>query len=454
MKKTRALVLAASISMAFQSHAQSLDIEAMDTGELFQRTIDTVPECIEYCVDGMSLYMVILPFYVYFYWTPNVSHNSPDLLLMAHNSFTTTPYKEFNGYIGKAYTKTATAVSKAIFNDVDVEIGGGRTIYKKYGQHQSLNYKETTGVGHPASFILKMFSSGGLKPDGYWVGTGRDRYWHQCRTHGCIEEENSAFGNSVRQEIKIEKDNTPAPSQRQKDEDSRRFLSGWPQSNGTTTTMLQSYGGNLANHDSAAKNDQLSSMSSGIGSKIGRYGSIGNRIFCPINVTPFVPYYLSGLDAIQWRGGYPLTDLQHSAKMMNPLSGDIIGRGQEKWGHLYPRQGTVNNSWDSKSGAVVIKRAASILNENKSTRVVNKPDDSNNGFGGWSKFFPVTGETTPGATSSACHKRVANTGITNNENGSYAWSFWRRYNCDLRTTGIHIMTIKFGPICLTDKVPQ
>lgn len=448
-------VIAISSTFGFMHHAKadnSVNLKTMNTSKLFSRTINTVPDCIEYCVDGMSLYMVITPWGVYYYWTPNVSHNSPDILLMAHNSFTTTPYQAFNEYIGKAYTKAATAISKTLFK-VDVEIGGGRSFYKKYGQHQSVNYKETTGVGHPASFILKMLGSGGFKASGYWVRLGKDdKYWHQCRTHGCLEEENSNFGHSVRQEMYGY--GFSAPDQESKETDSEQFLSGWPNSNSTTPIMINAYGGNLANHDAAAGNYRLSYLSASIGSKVSRYGSIGQRIFCPNNVTPFVPYYLSGLDAVQWRGGYPLTDPQYSATILNPLSNDIIGRGTEQWGHLYPREGTVNHDWDSKIGTVVITRAASILNENGSTRVVSKPDASNNGFGGWGKIFPIEGETTPGAQAAACHKNVTNTGITNNENGGYAWTFWRRYNCDLRTTGIHIITVKFGPICLTSKVPQ
>lgn len=448
----KVIAISSTFGFMYNAKADNLDVETMDTSELFSRTINTVPDCIEYCVDGMSLYMIVTPWGISYYWTPNVSHNSPDLLMMAHNTFTTTPYEEFNDYIGKSYTNAATAASKTIFNKVDVEVGGGRSFHKKYGQHQSVNYKETTGVGHPASFILKMLGSGGFKPSGYWVNKGqKNEYWHQCRTHGCLEEQRSNFGTSLRQEMSS---GSGSPSQESKDADSQTFLDGWPKSNSTTPTMLQSYGGNLSNHDSASNNQSLSKMSSNIGSKVSRYGSIGQRIFCPINVTPFVPYYLSGLDAAQWRGGYPLTDPQYSAIILNPLSTDIIGRGKEQWGHLYPREGTVNHDWDSKIGTVVITRAASILNENNSTRVVSKPDASNNGFGGWGKFFPIEGETTPGAKAAACHKNVTNTGITNNENGGYAWTFWRRYNCDLRTTGIYITTIKFGPICLTPKVPQ
>ncbi len=171
--------------------------------------------------------------------------------------------------------------------------------------------------------------------------------------------------------------------------------------------------------------------------------------------------------------GYPVSDVRYSTQILNPLSSDTIGTKvsdtvrlgnqsiklpaiTETWGNLYPREGVLGHLWDSKRAAVIGARAANIMVEdNQSTRIRYKPDASNNGFGGWGKLFPINGETTPGQKVSACHKNIANTGITINETGGYVWTFWRRYNCDMRTTGIHITTIKFPqPICLTNKVPE
>lgn len=447
----RVLALA-TISIACQAH--SLNVDTMDTSELFQRTINSVPECIEYCVDGVSLYMIITPVGITYYWTPNVSHNSPDILMMSHNSLDKTPYKDFNSFFGSSYKSIVSGANKAIFG-INTETGGGRSIYEQFGKHQSVTFKETTGVGHPASMILKMFGKGGLKPKGYWVGRGDNKVWHECETYGCIEEEDSPAGNSLRQELAH--GNTDNNTDKEKQEDAKNYLSsfGKDESKNTTPKMIKHFGGNIKNMESASKNQKLNQTTTDIGNKVSGFGSVGQRIFCPINVTPFVPYYLSGLDSAQWRTGYPVTDPQHSQTILNPNSDDVIGVNNEKWGNLFPREGTVNHTWDAKVGTIVAYRAASVLNDKKNNlRVVNHPDNSNKGFGGWGKIFPILGEVTPTKETAACHKKVESTGITNNDTGGYAWSYWRRYNCDLRTTGIYITTVNFGPICLTAEVPE
>lgn len=445
------MAILSSASSAIAS--ESLNIETMDTSDLFSKTIDSVPECIEYCVDGVSLYMIITPFGISYYWTPNVSHNSPDILMMSHNSLEKTPYEDFNSFFGNSYKSIVNGYNKSLFG-INVETEGGRSVYKKYGEHQSVTFKEASGVGHPASMILKMFGKGGLRPNGYWVGQGDSRQWHQCQTYGCVEEENSPAGESLRQELSL---GDKESSDEEKQNDASNYLKNFDSSKTRTTTpkMVEHFGGNLKNMNSAAQNKKLNDTTSNIGEKVSSYGSVGQRIFCPINVTPFVPYYLSGLDSAQWRTGYPVTDPQHSLTITNPSSKDVIGANNEKWGYMFPREGTVNNPSDAKVGTVVAVRAASVLNDKRNNiRVVNKPDDSNHGFGGWGKLFPKLGDTTPNSKQAACHKKASNTGVINNENGGYAWTYWRRYNCDLRTTGIYITTVNFGPICLTSEVPN
>lgn len=432
------LTLATCFSVATQLQAQDLRITSAD---LFARTLETTKDCIEYCVDGLSLYMIIRPWGIRFYWTPNVSHNSPDILLMSHNELHGSPYSDFNRYFGAAYRKMSEKLMQ-LATGIKSPIGGGRYLYDEYGPHQTVNFKEATGIGHPASVLLKMFNRRGLKPKGYKIG----KTWIPCKTNGCLENEQTTLSNSLNQELRHGSEIKASLEERLKD--AEIFLAKYPghTSQNTSVIMMQNFGGSIKNMDTVAGNQELNQTIQNIGSRVAKFGSVRSRIFCPINITPFIPYYLSGMDGIQWRAGYPLTDPHKSAQILNPVSSDKIGKKNELWGHIYPREGAVNHGVDAKVGTVIAVRAADILNEGKKNiRIVNKPPESNKGFGGWGKVYPEK---------NICHKKAENTGTKHDKNGGYGWTYWRRYNCDLRTEGIHITTIKFGPICLTPRVPE
>ena len=59
-----------------------------------------------------------------------------------------------------------------------------------------------------------------------------------------------------------------------------------------------------------------------------------DRLLCPNKIKIFYPYYLSGVDALFWRSGWPITDAQHTATLLNPLSTDRIGGLGEVWGSI------------------------------------------------------------------------------------------------------------------------
>ncbi|MDP8051530.1 TraU family protein [Pasteurella atlantica] len=447
----------------------TVKVNKMNISQVFTETINSVPDCIEYCVDGISLYAIITPFGVDFEWVLNISHNSPDFLVMSHDNISDTPWQEFDRVFGSSYTSITEDIIKGI-TGINVEAGGGRGYYKKWGQHQSVSFKESTILGHPASLVLKMFNSGGVKPKGKMVrSSSGNKEFVPCKTNGCLEEENSSLGNSIRQENKL-----GGISDASTYDWLKHFYQGYAMN--TTPTIVNGFGGNMNNMNEIANNNNLSHFMQKLGNAVSNMehsGGAGNRLFCPISVTPFMPYYLSGLDALEWRSGYPTSDVRYSDEILNPLSTKTIGTKvqdrlqlgnlqynlpmiNEIWGKLYPREGTLEHQWDSKRATVIAARAVDIMREDTiSTRIRYQPDKSNNGFGGWGKVFPVSGDTTPGQKVSSCHKNIANTGMTNNETGGYSWTYWRRYNCDMREPGVYITTVKFPqPICFTSKVPE
>lgn len=51
--------------------------------------------------------------------------------------------------------------------------------------------------------------------------------------------------------------------------------------------------------------------------------------------------------------------------------------------------------------------------------------------------------------------KMMNLTMTNNEIGGYSWTYWRRYNCDMREPDVYITTVKFPqPICFTSEVSE
>jgi conserved putative exported protein len=207
---------------------------------------------------------------------------------------------------------------------------------------------------------------------------------------------------------------------------------------GYDQTMSQIDGADYTNYDYT--NDTVTSAVDGYDV------STGGRYFCTLPYTPFWPYYLSGLDSILWRHGWPLTDVH---RIWNPLwpgpriapsKGTLLPEG---WGHLYPRYGTVDHVDDAKASAVIARRSLDILADPQIGRVY-WPTTAPSGVA-WSKVYPedVT-----------CHKNIAHTGTKRIESRQYAWTSWFYATCDLDESGQLVLRIPLGPIQVTPAIPE
>ncbi len=459
MKTVKKLALAMLISLAICNNTIAEDKKInektyrVNTLTLITEAAKNMPDCIEYCINKVVLKMQITIFGPVFYWTLNVSHNSPNWLSMAHPRLSETPYKDFNILFGKVYHKlTQTALTTLIPTGMK-DIDAGRQRYKEFGDYQAVQSTEATVMGHPGSLIFAMFDIGGLKPDGYWVGSGKNRRWHQCQTHGCLEEKNTEIGEGIRQSRVAKK-----LSAENKKKLAGPYLTNW--SKGIYTNTIYKIFDVKAVHDVLKNIQALNSFFQSFGQAFqtaaASVGARFDRAFCPMDIAPFAPYYLSGIDALSWRGGYPIADPEFTKTIMNPLSKDIIGAKingiPETWSHIYPREGVVNINNTAKMAAVVTHRANSILADKKRSgiRIYRKPFE--NTVGVWNKIIPNINTTTTGAKKSACHKQIGNTGTMIHNDSTYAWTSWPRYSCDL-ASGITIAKIPFKK-CLTSVVPD
>lgn len=80
---------------------------------------------------------------------------------------------------------------------------------------------------------------------------------------------------------------------------------------------------------------------------------------CDSAATPFMPYFLSTLDAVVWRTGlpeslYPEALIPGQREIGSQKAGNM-------WGMVYPRSGFVSQTDDDKASAVVAQRVADII---------------------------------------------------------------------------------------------
>lgn len=445
-------------------------VYTVNTVELLSRAITNLPSCIEYCINAVVLKVRWKMGRPKFFWTLNVSHNSPNWLTMTHPELDKTPYTEFNVVFGKFYKQTSELFFKEPVSSIAgvnaAEIGGGRYQHKGWGKHQSVQFSEATVIGHPGSMILPMFDQNGLKPASK---PGRKGEPEPCRTHGCLEDQGTNIGIGIR--------NDGGSSSGLSDEEKAKlgssYLTRWLRGNGAINDpgLLRIFSYKEI-HDYIA-NSPLGSFFKKLGTSIRLaakpYGGKIERIFCPSEAAPFIPYYLSGYDAYAWRLGYPIADSNYSLTIANPLSKDKLGtkvkpivkvadkviempKVYEYWGNVFPRDGTVKTQNSAKMGAIVGYRANHILSDKKGTvgRIYRRPHE--NTVGVWAKDVPPINTTTPGQTESACHSNIANTGIFQQANATYAFTSWPKYHCDL-ARGSRIASIPLKT-CLTPSVPE
>ena len=162
---------------------------------------------------------------------------------------------------------------------------------------------------------------------------------------------------------------------------------------------------------------------------------------CPSEATAFVPYFLSGVNAGEWRFG-----LGESTFLPWLLPGvRTVGLGGffQQWGSVFPRTGFVKQKDDPKAGAVVAQRIGNIVTGAPGIHLAGHLNG--NGYS-WTVLpgelienIPFTGvwQMIKPLPDPICYTFGVNdvlsplpwsTGRTTDDNG-YAYALWRRYEC-------------------------
>ena len=448
-KWLRQLALAAGVALACTSQPAHA---GFGTAELVSTTISQIPDCLDYRILGLSLRVIWTPYGPYYFWTLHVGHTVPAMVNQSHPYLDEMPWEDYSRLLGSAYRAASEAIVHVGFLGLadNVEIGAGRYKHHKFGKHYAPQHYESALIGHPAMIIFQK-TGGGEKSGGGNGGSGssasspekqkapsnptNSRYFQGTGNVPRNNGGNAGNGNGQQQ---------PPPGAgflnrwQNKGSGQGQFTDQERQSLGYDETMSQIDGADYTDYDRA--NDSVTSAVDGYDV------STGGRYFCILPYTPFWPYYLSGLDSILWRHGWPLVDLH---RIWNPLwpgpriapsTGTIL---PETWGHLYPRYGTVDHVDDAKASAVIARRGLDILADPQIGRVY-WPTPAPSGVA-WSKVYPEQ---------VSCHKNIAHTGTKRIEERQYAWTSWFYATCDLDERGQLVLRIPLGPIQVTPAIPE
>ncbi len=162
----------------------------------------------------------------------------------------------------------------------------------------------------------------------------------------------------------------------------------------------------------------------------------------PAQGQPLIPYYQSMLDTVMWRGlGH---ELSYAAEIASALTISPIGNGLIDWGSVYPLEGKIGTSNDSKAAAVLALRAAILADYTNSDptfiagHVYQKISDrcglhckvspvkANSDKTQFQLIYPI--EETGKNTCEVFGKTVTyGQSMETKTNGAYAWIVWRYY---------------------------
>lgn len=155
------------------------------------------------------------------------------------------------------------------------------------------------------------------------------------------------------------------------------------------------------------------------------------KYFCESDVQPMMPYYLSTIDNKAWRSG--ISEMLYPSTYIPGMN--EVGSFLTSWGSLYPRHGFLHQSNDYKTASVIAERALDIVS-NGGLHIYHSPP-SNASFkpqGKWQMVSPKK--------ENSCKKFGYESHQTTldkkDDDGQYAWTAWRQYNCCISRSGYFI----------------
>lgn len=157
---------------------------------------------------------------------------------------------------------------------------------------------------------------------------------------------------------------------------------------------------------------------------------------CAPSSQPFLPYFLSTLDALAWRSGVP--EMFYPEALTPGLR--EVSKDGDMWGNIYPRAGALSQTHDYKAGAVIAQRVADLVTRSGQSHVyIPLTATSHDGY--WPPDPVTEGDSSNHQWQMLVPKKSASCAIFPDgsatdsyadklaEDGAYAWTLWRPYKC-------------------------
>ena len=168
---------------------------------------------------------------------------------------------------------------------------------------------------------------------------------------------------------------------------------------------------------------------------------LGNRR-CVSQARAFVPYFISGLDALSWRQAVP--ESLYSASVIPGLR-EVGSWPLQTWGAVFPRTGWSIQAEEPKAAALTAQRAGDIVTRRAQPHVylplrgrasanqqIWSPDsliEGDAGTGYWQMLSPMVDSDCAVFGTNDLNSASGWGGDRVDEHGDYIWSLWRPYQC-------------------------
>lgn len=446
--RKKLIILTIALCLPITSFAnEGKDKESFNTLEMINTSSSALFDCSHYCIVGFQIrWIFIPPAKIKIFYTPVVRHNTADLMTMSAAQTVEQPWLEYRNIFGQNAKRIGDQlIIAANAKSGAKEVGGGPSQHEGFGKTQSLNFKDADVVGNPMAWVVEAL---GAKVKG-------------------------SRGNNKLSGSNQYQNNQKKPEQTETDEASNDYLSGMSSNNevGLSDTLNDAFQSEMFKE--MVKNYPTVQMYKTMIEQIvdAFAGTMPDMVVdyygCDSDATPFKPFYVSNIDGVLWREGYPFTDPHKSSTILNPLSkdyikptigdeanditnstiGNIAGGMAGGWGHLYPRSGFLNSTDDYKLGAVIAARGLNIASESEQRRIRQYAG------GSYESVYFQQVHPTP---STACFTNIANSikKDDNNLKRNYAWNGWRRYQCGLTKKGGLLAEIIIGEVACIGNPPK
>lgn len=436
----------------------------------FEAILDPSSNCLNYCITDICVRLVVkvAPPSAKIILTPKISHYTPDFVVSSYNENGLEPWLEWRETFAKAESEIQFAIMNLVLPFTFGRGGPNNETESRQGDVSNVRFKEVDIIGNPMVIlsnlmagvdmmaqIRQMIALDSLCSNSNMGG----EFAAICSDMGVSDDGESELFNDICEKnpgasiCQDEDSESDKPIQNgesggehsdendgsETDEEETLFDKALDalSSYGTIKAIINLFGPSelvdaLEIYETAKKLQQMYNTLKEVHSLLQEvqdmFNGIGlgaglqiDRYFCPTDVFPFIPYYLSQIDSLWWRDFLDFqsliafqpftTDLVYYKRMLmcNIVAdaqqwaeraglvdeieqGCVVGSSElSMWGTIYPRTGMVIHNNDRKAASVMAERGMDILLAPEEALRLRMPVNHTGRNGIYQPIFPEKG---------------------------------------------------------------